>query len=240
MTYETSMETLGIRLKQKRKEKKITQQQLADSIGVSKTSVIYWEKDENIPKHESLTLLSRILGVTPDWLLKGIEAQNNNSDALSTTSNNDDILTNVKSSKRRLRKIPVLDFVQAGMWREVAYDGLNPKGEAYTTYSGSLPEAVFCLEVNGMSMAPDFLPGDEIVVDAALTPKPGSLVVAQEIQHGSATTTFKKYRVIGVNEHGVDVIELVPLNPDFPTYNSTQIEISIIGVVVQHHREFKY
>jgi len=89
-------------------------------------------------------------------------------------------------------------------------------------------------------MAPEFMPGDEVVVDAAKAPVPGSLVIAQEIQHGLALTTFKKYRVIGVNEHGVDVIELVPLNPDFPTYNSLQIEISIIGVVVQHHREFKY
>ena len=55
------METLGSRLKFLRKDKKMTQQQLADEVGVSKTSVIYWEKDENIPKHESLILLSKVL-----------------------------------------------------------------------------------------------------------------------------------------------------------------------------------
>lgn len=38
------METLGIRLKNLRKQKKLTQQALADLVGVSKTSVIYWEK----------------------------------------------------------------------------------------------------------------------------------------------------------------------------------------------------
>ncbi|MFX9085396.1 helix-turn-helix transcriptional regulator, partial [Acinetobacter baumannii] len=38
------METLGTRLKNLRKSKKLTQQQIADAIGVSKTSVIYWEK----------------------------------------------------------------------------------------------------------------------------------------------------------------------------------------------------
>ena len=134
----------------------------------------------------------------------------------------------------------MLDFVQAGIWREVVYDGVHPKDETYTTYEGKDPNAVFSLEIDGLSMAPEFMPGDEIVVDAALDPKPGSLVVAQEIQHGVAMTTFKKYRVVGVNEHGVDIIELVPLNPDFPTYNSSQIEISIIGVVVQHHKDFKY
>ena len=89
-------------------------------------------------------------------------------------------------------------------------------------------------------MAPEFMPGDELVVDGSLEARPGSLVVAQEVQHGLARTTFKKYRVIGVNEFGVDVIELVPLNPDFPTLNSTQVEISIIGVVVAHNRLFKY
>ncbi|MDW5470020.1 S24 family peptidase, partial [Acinetobacter baumannii] len=61
-----------------------------------------------------------------------------------------------------------------------------------------------------------------------------------EVQHGIARTTFKKYRVIGINEFGVDVVELVPLNPDYPTYNSTQIEISIIGVVVRHNREITH
>lgn len=35
-------------------------------------------------------------------------------------------------------------------------------------------------------------------------------------------------------------IESVPLNPEFPTLNSLQIIISIIGVVVRHNREVKY
>ena len=65
------METLGSRLKSLRKDKKMTQQQLADVIGVSKTSVIYWERDENIPKHESLVQLAKALNITPEYLLYG-------------------------------------------------------------------------------------------------------------------------------------------------------------------------
>ncbi len=65
------METLGTRLKKIRRDKKMTQQQLADAIGVSKTSVIYWEKDENTPKHESLVLLAKTLNVTTEHLLYG-------------------------------------------------------------------------------------------------------------------------------------------------------------------------
>ena len=65
------METLGTRLKQLRNNLKLTQQQLADKVGVSKTSIIYWEKDENVPKHESLMALSNALETSPDWLLTG-------------------------------------------------------------------------------------------------------------------------------------------------------------------------
>ena len=49
----------------------------------------------------------------------------------------------------------------------------------------------FSLKVEGLSMAPEFMSGDEIVVDGALEAKPGSLVIAQEVQHGVARTTFK-------------------------------------------------
>ncbi|MDP7845775.1 S24 family peptidase [Acinetobacter pittii] len=148
--------------------------------------------------------------------------------------------SNVGPTKNNLRTIPLLDYVQAGLFHDVGYDGINPIGESYTTYQGYKPECVFSLKVEGNSMSPEFKAGDEIFVDASLEPKPGSLVIAQEVQHGIARTTFKKYRVIGINEFGVDVVELVPLNPDYPTYNSTQIEISIIGVVVRHNREITH
>jgi phage repressor protein C with HTH and peptisase S24 domain len=68
------METLGSRLKVLRRQRNLTQQKIADALGVSKTSVIYWEKDENIPKHESLIALARTLGTTTEWLLNGVAA----------------------------------------------------------------------------------------------------------------------------------------------------------------------
>lgn len=145
--------------------------------------------------------------------------------------------SNVSFPANQLQQIPLLDYVQAGIFHDVGYDGIHPIGMSWTNYVGSRSECVFGLIVEGMSMSPDFMPGDKLVVDGALQAKPGSLVIAQEVQHGTARTTFKKYRVIGINEFGVDVIELVPINPDFPIYNSNQIEISIIGVVVQHQRD---
>ena len=230
------METLVDRLQKALSAKKLSWSKASTMIGLSPQAPSKWKKGQI--SRETLEKLAGILEVDVGWLMTGgepISAQAEKTQPVITQE-----YGNVKPTGKTLREIPVLDFVQAGLWRDVVYDGLHPKGRTYTSCEGIDPKAVFSLTIDGMSMAPEFLPGDEIVVDAAKAPVPGSLVVAQEIQHGSALTTFKKYRVIGVNEHGVDIVELVPLNPDFPTYNSLQIEISIIGVVVQHHREFKY
>ncbi|MCO8058089.1 LexA family protein [Acinetobacter towneri] len=143
--------------------------------------------------------------------------------------------SNVQPSTSPLHKIPVLDFVQAGLFHECGYDGINPKGDTYTTYQNAKPECVFSLEVSGLSMAPEFNPGDKLVVDASKPPYPGCYVIAQ---NGSHEATFKKYRAIGYDEHGRETFELIPLNPDFPTMNSVQQEIRIIGVVVEHLRSF--
>ncbi|WP_312159018.1 LexA family transcriptional regulator [Acinetobacter sp.] len=232
------METLVDRLQKALNSKKLSWSKASTMIGLSPQAPSKWKKGQ-ISK-DTLEKLAEVLEVNVGWLMTGDSTSSvpalSNGSARAVSEE----YGNVKPTGKMLRKIPVLDFVQAGMWREVAYDGVHPKGETYTTYEGVDPKAVFSLTIDGMSMAPEFLPGDEIVVDAAKAPVPGSLVIAQETQQGVALTTFKKYRVIGVNEHGVDIIELVPLNPDFPIYNSMQIEISIIGVVVQHHREFKY
>lgn len=201
---------------------------LSKEFDISDKGAGKWIKGEAMPETSKFPLLSKFLGVSAEWLLNG------------SNNENKDNHGNVQPNTSGIRKIPVLDFVQAGIFHEVGYDGINPIGETFTTYQSAKPECVFSLEVTGMSMAPDFIPGDKIVVDASLAPKPGSLVIAQEVQHGEARTTFKKYRVIGINEFGVDVIELVPLNPDYPTYNSTQIDISIIGVIVQHSRDISH
>lgn len=232
------METIADRLQKALLAKKLSWSKASTMIGLSPQAPAKWKKGQ-ISK-ETLEKLAEVLEVDVGWLISGDNPLITSSKSNGNTGAISEGYGNVKPTGKTLRKIPVLDFVQAGIWREVIYDGVHPKSETYTTYEGLDPKAVFSLTIDGMSMAPEFMPGDAIVVDAAKAPVPGSLVVAQEIQQGVALTTFKKYRVIGINEHGVDIIELVPLNPDFPTYNSLQIEISIIGVVVQHHREFKY
>lgn len=220
--------SLHARIKQKLDEKNLRAADLARATKKSPVSAKKWLDGVSVPTAENLKVIAKFLGVTDDWLLFGRDNKQVNSIEHES---------NVSFISTPLREIPLLDYVQAGLFHDVGYDGINPIGSSWTTYIGAKPECVFSLKVEGLSMSPTFMPGDELVVDGSLEAKPGSLVIAQEVQHGIARTTFKKYRVIGVNEFGVDIIELVPLNPDFPTLNSLQINISIIGVVVRHNRE---
>ncbi|KAB1852266.1 LexA family transcriptional regulator [Acinetobacter tandoii] len=224
------------RLKQSRKRAGKTQAEVAEAVKMSQPAYQALESGRN-QKSSFLPMIASFLNVDVLWLTTGNGTEDTKP---SDKPDNIQLESNVSILDAPLQAIPLLDYVQAGLFHEVGYDGLNPLGTSWTTYKSARPECVFSLKVEGSSMSPEFQPGDEIVVDGSLEAKPGALVIAQEIKHGEARTTFKKYRVIGINEFGVDIIELVPLNPDFPTLNSNQIDISIIGVVVAHNRKFKY
>ncbi|MDR6542937.1 SOS-response transcriptional repressor LexA [Acinetobacter bereziniae] len=220
------------RLKFARKNAKKSQKDVAEYVGITQPTLSQLESGL-ISSSTYLPAIAKFLNVDAYWLQTGEEPEESHNKVVTNT-------TNVSVVNTPLRTIPLLDYVQAGLFHEVGYDGINPIGASWTTYESQRPECVFALKVEGYSMSPEFMPGDELVVDGSLEARPGTLVIAQEVKHGVASTTFKKYRVIGVNEFGVDIIELVPLNPDYPTLNSTQINISIIGVVVAHNRKFKY
>lgn len=51
---------------QKRKEKQVTQQQLADFVGVSKASVSKWENGQTYPDITLLPLLASYFDITVD------------------------------------------------------------------------------------------------------------------------------------------------------------------------------
>lgn len=230
------MKTLAERLKYAMEvlpHKKVKGVDLARAVGVKPPSVSDWLSGKSkTMEGENLLKASKFLGVNPNWLASG-----NGSPTDNDKKNKDEELSNVLFRDLNLHKIPVLDYVQAGFWHEVVYDGTTPHSYTYTDYLGSTPEAVFSVIVQGNSMEPDFKEGDMLIVDASLTPKPGCFVIAQ---NGSYEATFKKYRVLSHDEYGRDIFELIPLNKDFPILSSTKHEIRIIGVVVRHMRDFNY
>lgn len=63
------------RIQQLRKTKGISQEELADRIGVSRQAVSKWESGQSSPDLEKVILLSEFFDVTTDYLLKGKEPQ---------------------------------------------------------------------------------------------------------------------------------------------------------------------
>ncbi len=64
-------ETIGSRIGRYRKAKGLTQEALAEKLGVSSQAVSKWENDQSCPDISLLPLLCRILGITSDELLTG-------------------------------------------------------------------------------------------------------------------------------------------------------------------------
>jgi len=65
--------TIGKRIAQLRKEKGLTQEDLAGMMEVSAQAVSKWENDQTCPDITSLPKLAKILGVSVDELLSGKE-----------------------------------------------------------------------------------------------------------------------------------------------------------------------
>lgn len=65
--------TIADRIQSLRKTKGISQEQLADKIGVSRQAISKWESEQSSPDLEKIILLSEYFEVTTDYILKGIE-----------------------------------------------------------------------------------------------------------------------------------------------------------------------
>ncbi|MBO4494342.1 MAG: helix-turn-helix transcriptional regulator [Clostridiales bacterium] len=61
------------RIQYLRKTKGLSQEQLADAIGVSRQAVSKWESEQASPDLEKVVIMSEFFGVTTDYILKGIE-----------------------------------------------------------------------------------------------------------------------------------------------------------------------
>ncbi len=61
------------RIQYLRKQKGLSQEELADMVGVSRQSVSKWESEQSIPDLEKIITMSDIFEVTTDYILKGVE-----------------------------------------------------------------------------------------------------------------------------------------------------------------------
>ena len=61
--------TFGTKMKEARKEAGLSQEQLAEKLGVSRSAVAKWEADHGLPDVENLKAMAQLLSVSIDYLL---------------------------------------------------------------------------------------------------------------------------------------------------------------------------
>ena len=61
------------RIQNLRRIKGISQEELADKIGVSRQAVSKWESEQSLPDIDKIIIMSEFFDVTTDYILKGIE-----------------------------------------------------------------------------------------------------------------------------------------------------------------------
>lgn len=64
---------LSDRIQTLRKAKGLSQEELADRVGVSRQAVSKWESEQSMPDLDKVIILSEIFDMTTDYLLKGVE-----------------------------------------------------------------------------------------------------------------------------------------------------------------------
>ncbi len=213
--------TLGTRLRARREAVGLTQEKLAKQCGVSRAAVAQWEAGVTRPGLDNLVRAAKALDVWLSWLTAGDQSLPDGPSPFPSAASR--------------RQIPVIDYVRAGLWYAVA-DPYAPGGgmDDIATDLDLSPKA-FALVVRGESMDPEFRDGDKIIIDPEVVPQPGDFVVAKLDREDEAT--FKKYRPRGADKDGAPIIELVPINPDWPTLmiNAEQPG-RIVGTLIEHRR----
>lgn len=145
---EDSYSTIGSRIRKLRKDKKLTQKDVAKILGISDAAVVHWEKDVNTPKLEHLTTLAPTLNTTVDYIMYG-----------KTESEE-----NVKGYRPVTRMLPVLTHVQCGNMTNVR--SISP--HEIEQWLPGPPEAGkngFYLITQGVSNSPYFNDGEFICID---------------------------------------------------------------------------
>lgn len=143
----------GMRFKAACEEKKLTQQQVADLIGVSKTTVNGYATGAQLPAGENLLAIQSALNVSIDWLLTGQEP---NSSPWS------DGYVEVPLYEAKLSGGHGADVIS-----EKPVDRLSFKRDWFIGQKGMDPEEAALMFVTGDSMEPTFYDGDLVLINKA-------------------------------------------------------------------------
>ena len=178
-----------MKLRDLRKEKGLTQTELAKKIGMSQTNYSYYEANDIMPSTDILIKLADIYGITLDKLL-GVES----------FATSDDLV-----------EYPILGSIKAGYNGEAVEiptgdHALIPKAHL----RGYKKEDFMVLRVSGDSMYPKILNNDLVVIHRQTSVDDNSIAC---VLFNDNEATIKTVHYV----KGEDWLELIPTNPEYPT-----------------------
>ena len=199
-------------LKSARKATGLTQAEVAASIGITQNAYSYWENGKVKIDHESLAKLSKLFGVTIDYLM-GISEQ----------------------PQDNIVKIPVLGTIPAGIPLEAIEDIIDYEEIPQSFLSGG--KEYFALAVKGDSIWPDYLPVDEVIVRKQPICNSGDDCI---VYVNGYDATLKQVK-LNDEDHSLTLMPRNQSYPP-RTYTQEEIQalpVTIAGVVVELRRKIK-
>ena len=201
---------------------------LAGIAGVSSSAVTQWKDGPTKSlKTAPAVKLATATGFNAMWIATGIGPEKSGVVPFDT---------NTTPAAGGMRGYPVISCVQAGALREITVPYAPGDGFDVEFGDDEASRWAFFLEIDGDSMLPDFRPGDRVLIDPEVSPRPGDFVAARNTKQEA---TFKKYRVRGISESGQEIFELVPLNDNYPVLRSDEHHLVVIGTMLEHRRKFR-
>ena len=201
-----------IRLKQLRTHSNLSQQKMADVLGISRSAVAMWETGGSEPDNKTLEKIADFFGVSVDYLLGRDDEPR-------------------PHTKKKGIKIPVLGRVAAGIPITAIEDILN-----YEEIEESLAKTgdFYGLQIKGTSMEPKFSEGDVVIVRQQSDVESGDIAIV--LVNGDDATCKRVVK----HENGLSLISLNPSFPPkfFTDQEVEQLPVQIIGRVMELRAKF--
>lgn len=247
--------TFGEKIKEARKQKNLTQKQLADLIGAAHNSISDWENNKNKPDPDTIELLCGALKITPNYLLASTEDDFSPKEKLlikkyrliSTHSPDGAVVVDtvldreyaiaekLREQKEQLEKARKMDM-------EVAEEIIPKRILAYAYY-GKIAAAGTSVEFSGMTEGIKSYPENDININAdyvigvsgdSMEPEyyDGDIVYVQKTEHLNIGDIgiFQKGNHIYIKKAGED--GLISLNPNYPPITTDGERIIVLGKVI--------
>jgi len=222
----------GERIKRLRQALGLTQKEFASRIGITYEMLGLYERGKYDPTDKVLKLISKVFGVSYDWLKEGKGEMFEKPSFLDMNIN--DIYYELRQRmKEQFWTIPIIGKVGAGFPQSkgdleiVGYFDIHK-------IKGLKPEQLFGVVIHGDSMAPTLLDGDTVIA---------------KIYEGDGTDIPNKKVVIVANPDGELYIKrllkadgkfiLLSDNPSYPPIYPEEEGYRIIGIAIKFYREGK-